>query len=248
MREAAHRVEGAAGGVLQPAEAIGHGVGVGPDERAHRAELHRQAGQGRPDPVVQVAPQPPAFLLPRHHQPVPAGAQRVGEQHRLDGHAAVPARGRRAGPAPRSRSRRPGATVTVPIRAVPETRSTLRRLPAPGPLAPAVHVPGGLDLAPRHAQRRGDRRGQSRSRTASTLGAVWVCSASRCSAAVGIAQVAVEQPVHQRGEARAQRMDREGRAARDHGDAEVGQVLPEQAEHRRHQDREPGDQRRSSTV
>ena len=190
---------------------------------------------------MQVPPQPLAFLLPRHHQPLPAGPQGVGEQRGLDGHAAVPAEvGEQvqllaAQPAP-------GRDGDGPDPHVPRDEVDPRRLLAREQLPPAVHVAGGLDLAPRHPQRRSDGRGQPGQDGVDAGRGVGLLG-QPLQRPVGIAQVAVEQAVHQRGEPRAQRMDREGRAPGDHRDAEVGQVLPQQPEHGRDQDREPGDQR-----
>ncbi len=48
-------------------------------------------GQRRAEAVVQVAAEPPPFLLPRLHQPLPAQPQRLGQPDRADRHPAVPA-------------------------------------------------------------------------------------------------------------------------------------------------------------
>ena len=195
-----------------------------------------------PDPVVQVPPQALALLLARHHQPVPAGPQCVGEQRGLDGHPAVPAEVGRAGRVPRCAAGRPGRDGDASRSGVaPETRSACA---SPRPRAAPPSCPRGRRPrpGPRHPQGRGDRRGQAGQDGVDAGRGVGLLG-QPLQRPVGIAQVAVEQPVHQRGQPRAQRMDREGRAPGDDGDAEVGQVLPQQPEQRRDQDRETGDER-----
>lgn len=64
---------------LQPGE-LGVGTGrVAAEHGAGGADLQRQAGQGRAQAVVQVAPQPTPLLLPGADQPL-AGALQVGGQ------------------------------------------------------------------------------------------------------------------------------------------------------------------------
>ena len=138
------------------------------------------------------------------------------------------------------RSLRPGATVMVPIRSAPDTRST-RAVSSPATGSPQLSTcpPASTRL---HGTRSDAATVAARpDRTASTLGAVSGLLGQPLQCPVRIAQVAVEQAVHHRGQPHAHGMDREGRAARDHGDAEIGQVVAPQPEHRRHQDRETGD-------
>ena len=55
------------------------GVGVVVDQQPGRLELEHHAAQRRPQPVVQVAPDPPALLLAGDDEPLAAVLELVGQ-------------------------------------------------------------------------------------------------------------------------------------------------------------------------
>ncbi len=66
-------------GAGQP-DQLARPLGVRLDRVAGRVEPHRHAPERRPEPVVQVAADPPPVVLPAEHQPLPALLHLGGEQ------------------------------------------------------------------------------------------------------------------------------------------------------------------------